>query len=234
MSVSGRAGIICLVLDVVGDLLPYAVGVALSPLPLIAVLLVLGSASPRAAAALFLVGRYGAVTAVALIASVIAELLPEKGDTSFVGAVLRILLGAVLIGWAVHKTVRWAGGRGQEPELPGWMASIQGVTPPRAARLAVILSTVNVKEVAFGVGAGLTIGTGHLGPGGAVAVTLLYAALACVGVIAIVVSYLVAADRVGPALERIRDWLVANNKIVIAGVLLVIGAILAGEGLRAL
>lgn len=221
-------------LDVIGDLLPYAVGVALSPLPLIAPLLVLGSSSPRAASASFLAGRYGAVVAVALIASFVADLLPETGDTSFAGAVLRILLGVVLIGWAVHKTVHWAGGRGQESELPGWMASIQGTTPAGAARLAVILSIVNVKEIAFGVGAGLTIGTGRLGPGGVVAVVLLYAALACGGVIGIVVSYLVAADRVGPALERVRDWLVANNKIVIAGVLLVIGTILAGEGLRAL
>lgn len=221
-------------LDVVGDLLPYAVGVALSPLPLIAVLLVLGSPSPRAASAFFLVGRYVAVAAVALIATLVAELLPEKGDTSFAGAVLRILLGVVLIGWAVIKTVRWAGGRGQEPELPGWMASIQGTTPPGAARLAVVLSTVNVKEVAFGIGAGLTIGGGHLGPGGVVVAALLYAAIACGGVIVIVVSYLAAATRVGPALERARDWLVANNKIIIAGVLLVIGAILAGEALRAL
>ena len=217
-----------------GDLLPYAVGVALSPLPLIAVLLVLGSSSPRAASAFFLVGRYVTVGAVALIAAFLAELLPEKGGTSFVGAVLRILLGAALIVWAVTKTVHWAAGRGQEPELPGWMASIQGTSPPRAARLAVILSTVNVKEVAFGIGAGLTIGAGHLGPGAVVVVALLYAVLACAGVIAIVVSYLVAADRVGPALERVRDWLVANNKIIIAAVLLVIGAILVGEGLRAL
>lgn len=221
-------------LDVVGDLIPFAVGVALSPLPLIAVLLVLGSSSPRAASAFFLVGRYVTVAAVALLAAFAAELLPEQGDTPFVGAVLRIVLGAVLIGWAVHKTVHWAGGRDREPELPGWMASIQGTTPPGAARLAIILSAVNVKEVAFGVGAGLTIAAGRPGPGAAVVVALCYAVLACVGVIAVVVCYLVAADRVGPALERVRGWLVANNKIIIAGVLLVIGAILMGEGLRAL
>ena len=155
-------------LDVVGDLIPFAVGVALSPLPLIAVLLVLGSSSPRAASAFFLVGRYVTVAAVALLAAFAAGLLPEQGDTPFVGAVLRIVLGVVLIGWAVHKTVHWAGGRDQEPELPGWMASIQGTTPAGAARLAVILSIVNVKEIAFGVGAGLTIGTGRLGPGGVV------------------------------------------------------------------
>lgn len=221
-------------LDVVGDLLPFAAGVALSPLPLIAVLLVLGSPSPRAASAFFLVGRYVTVAAVALLAAFAAELLPEKGGTSFVGAVLRIVLGVMLIGWAVSKTMHWVGGRGQEPELPGWMASIQGTTPPRAARLSVILSAVNVKEVAFGVGAGLTIGAGHLGPGAAAVVALLYALLACAGVIAIVLAYWIAADRVGPALERVRDWLVANNKIIIAGVLLVIGAVLMGEGLRAL
>lgn len=65
-------------------------------------------------------------------------------------------------------------------------------------------------------------------------VALLYALLACAGVIVIVLAYWIAADRVGPALERVRDWLVANNKIIIAGVLLVIGAVLMGEGLRAL
>lgn len=221
-------------LDVVGDLLPYAVGVALSPLPLIAVLLVLGSPSPRAAAGLFLFARYASVTVLALVVAFGAELLPDSQGEPVIGAVLRIVLGAALIGWAVQKTVRWAGGRHESSELPGWMASIGDTTPARAARLAIILSVANVKEVAFGVGAGLTIAAGGLGPAATTVTAVLYATLACAAVIAVVVLAWLAPDRVGPALDRVRDWLVANSKIVIAAVLLVIGAILVGEGLRTL
>lgn len=97
-----------------------------------------------------------------------------------------------------------------------------------------ILSAANLKEVAFGVGAGLTIAAGFLGPGATVVAALIYTLIACAGVITVVATYWMAADRVGGALDQARDWLVANNKVIVAAVLLVIGAILLGEGLRGL
>lgn len=222
------------VLDVLGDLIPYAVGVALSPLPMIALLLVLQSPSARAASGLFLIGRYAAVAVIAVIAAFGAELLPESTETSTVGAWLRIALGVALVGWGVTKTLRWLRGRDQRPELPGWLAAISTTTPARATRLAVILSAVNVKELAFGLGAGLTIAAGDLAAGATTVTSLVYAMLACSGLIAVVAAFWMGGSRVGGPLGVARDWLVRNHKVVVAGVLLVVGSILVGEGLRAL
>lgn len=219
--------------DALGDLIPYAVGVALSPIPLIAVFLLFQSPSPRAASGAFLAGRLVTVTAVALIAALGAELLPELTGPSAVGGWLRIVLGAALMVWAVTKVVSWLGTR-ENTELPAWMASVEQASPGRAAVLGVIVSAANVKELAFGLGAGLTIAAADPSVGATVALAVVYALMACAALLAVVVMFWFAADRVGESLDRARNWLVRNNKVIVAVVLLVIGALLVGGGVSAL
>lgn len=217
-------------LDVIGQLVPYAVGVALSPLPVIAILLLLLSPGGRAAATAFLAVRVMSVTAVAGGAALLTELLPESNGTSPAAAWLRIILGVALIGLAIKK---WTGRpvAGADVELPTWMASIEGMSTAGAARLGFILSAINLKELAFGVGAGLIAGGAGLSVGATLATVLIYVALACLSVVIPVAAFVFAGARAEPPLRRARTWLIDNNAVVIAVVLLVIGAILIGNGL---
>lgn len=220
-------------LDAVGELFPYAVGVALSPLPLIAVLLLLLMPSGRASGAALLVGRWAAVVVIATTAALLAEQLPESDGSSVLVAVLRIVLGVGLMVLAIRK---WSGRpTGQaEAELPGWMASVESSSVGRAAWLGVLLSVANLKELAFGVGAGLIIGSAGLEVGATVLTVAIYAAIACLSVSVPVVALWVGGDRVRQPLENARTWLVRNNTTVMALVLLVLGAILIGNGITAL
>lgn len=218
---------------VLGELIPYAVGVALSPLPLIALFLVLRAPAARPASAAFLAGRLIVVFALALIVAFLAEAVPESSGRSPFLSWLRIVLGLALMLWGIAKIVRRPRTEA-DAALPGWMASIERVTVPGALRLSVILSLANVKELAFGVGAGLTIAAGDLGAGPTVVATLVYTAISCAALIVAVVAFWVAEDRVSGPLDAARGWLVRNNKVIIGGVLLVIGSILVGEGVASL
>lgn len=217
--------------DVVGDLLPYAVGVALSPVPLIAVFLLLGAPAGRAAGALFVLARVVTLAVVVVLAAALADLLPESRGPSLAGAVLRILLGAALMVWAVVQVVRPDGARA-DSDKPGWMASMGKASPAGAARIGVLLSAANLKELALGLGAGLTVASEDLAPGAVVGVAVAYAVLACLGTIVAVAAFWLAEDRVSRPLDRARVWLVRNSVVLVAIVLLVIGAVLAGGGVR--
>ncbi|WP_369374632.1 GAP family protein [Promicromonospora sp. Populi] len=217
--------------DVVGDLLPYAVGVALSPVPLIAVFLVLGAPAGRAAGAALVGARVGTVAGVAVIAAFLADLLPESNGTSPIGLVLRILLGAVLMVWAVVLLLRRAD-QSESSDQPAWMATMGNASVPEAARIGVLLSAVNVKELAFGAGAGLTIAAAEIGAGATVVAAVGYAVIACLVSVAAVVAFWFAEDRVSRPLDRTRVWLARNSTVLVAIVLLVIGAVLVGESLQ--
>lgn len=222
------------VLDVAGELIPYAVGVSLSPLPLVAVLLLLLGQGGLAAGAAFLTGRVVTVTALAVAFSFLAESVPETTTgPALWSTVVRIALGLVLVVVAVVKIARRRA-VDDEAGQPRWMASIEGMRPRAAARLGVVLSVANAKELAFGFGVGLVVGGGGLAAGPTVAVVAGYAVLASLTVAAPVLVLWRAGDRARPPLTSARTWLVRNSPVVLAAVLLVIGAILVGNGVTAL
>ncbi|KGJ75991.1 hypothetical protein GY21_09435 [Cryobacterium roopkundense] len=220
-------------LDAFGAALPVAVAVALSPLPLIAVLLVLLSPAGSSAGLTFLAGRLLGVGVVVGLFAVMSDLVERSDDGSpFVG-VLRLVVGAALMVLAVAK---WRGRprSADEVDLPGWMGAIEGSSPTRAAFLALTLSVANPKELLLGVGAGITIGSAGLPLGATLAVGAAYTAIACLSVATPVVAFLAAPDRIRGRMEKLRVTLVRHNDAIMSVVLLVIGAALIGGGLSAL
>lgn len=105
--------------EAIGDLLPAAVGVALSPVPIVAVILMLGTPRARANGPAFAAGwvlGLGAVTAIVLL---VADDADSSDDTSTVASVVILLFGLVLLLLAVEQ---WQGRPrpGAEPEMPRW------------------------------------------------------------------------------------------------------------------
>jgi hypothetical protein len=218
-------------LPILGDLLPYAVPVALSPLPIIAVLMLLLAPAGTSGGVGFLTGRLAALLAATLVFAALSGLLDGDSGGQETRGFLRIGLGLALIVTAA-LVLRKARTAGAAAEPSSWMRAIDGATPASAARLGVMLTLLNLKELAFAFGAGLMIGGLTGGP------TLLaaaaFAVLAGLGVAVPVLTMLVAGDAARDRLTGARDWLVRYQAIGVAVVLLLIGAMLIGSGLEAL
>ena len=91
----------------------------------------------------------------------------------------------------------------------------------------------NPKVLVMNAAAGLIIGTAAVGASGLLAVAF-YTALAGSTVIAPVLAYVVAGERVDPQLERIRHWMQREQAALTAIILVVVGVMLAYTGIRAL
>ena len=219
-------------LDAIAAILPLAVGAALSPLPIVAIVLLLMSGG-RASGVAFLIARFVVVLALVGVFSFLAESIELAQETSPIMAILRILVGLALAVLAVRK-LRGRAGSDEDPELPGWMVRIEGASVGKSIRLAALVSLANPKELLFGIGAGLTIGAAELPYGETAAVVVIYAVIACVSAAVPVVLALVAPRRAEIALTAFRGWLIRNTATVTAVVLLVIAAVLIGGGLSEL
>src|SRR4051812_17368663 len=118
----------------IGQVLSFGVGVALSPVPIIAVVLMLATPRGRVNGPVFLAGW---VVGLAFVGTVVL-LVANGGDASEAGApadwvsILKLVLGLALLGLAVKQ---WPGRpRGdQVPELPAWMKKVDTFTPARSA-----------------------------------------------------------------------------------------------------
>jgi threonine/homoserine/homoserine lactone efflux protein len=97
-----------------------------------------------------------------------------------------------------------------------------------------VLTVANPKEIAFAAGAGLTIGGAFLPVTQQVVLGGVFVVLACLSVGIPVVAVALAGERAMPTLRAARTWLVRNNAVLMAVVLLVIGAMVLGSGISGL
>ena len=216
---------------VVGDILPLALGVAISPIPIIAAILMLLSPRARVTSTGFLLGWVLGIVVAATVFTLLAGIIPEDdaGASRPVSGTIKLLLGALLLLLAV-RSWRQRPKAGEEAALPPWMKAIDSFTFVKAVGLAFLLSGVNPKNLLLGAAAGVAIGGAGLEVAAAAAAIAVYAVIAAITVIVPVVGYLVAADRLTPALTALRSWLQRENAVIMAILLLVLGVTLIGKG----
>ncbi|GAA2481332.1 GAP family protein [Terrabacter carboxydivorans] len=216
----------------IGDVLGNAVGVAISPVPVIAVILMLFSPAAARNAPAFLAGWVLALGAVTAAVAVLGGLGGGDGS-SVVGGVVKVVVGLLFLVLALRQW-RSRPVPGAEPQPPAWMSSIDSFTAAKAFGFGAVFAGANPKNLGLTLAAATTIASSGLATGGKVAVGAVYVVLASLTVAVPVVAYLVARDRVAPALDRAKVWLVANNATVMVVLFLVLGAKVLGDGISAL
>jgi hypothetical protein len=216
----------------IGQSLPVAVGVLISPLPIVAVVLMLVSERARANALAFVTGWFLAVLAVVgVVALVAGSAAPDDDGPAAWTGWLKILLGVLLLLVSVRQ---WRGRpRGDdEPPAPTWMAAIDGFTPLRSAGLAVLLGAVNPKNLLLVVSGGTAIAaTAPASTSTTVVAALVFAVVASAGVVSPVVIYFAMGDRAAAVLDELKTWMVRNNAAIMAVLLLVLGTKMLGDGI---
>lgn len=218
--------------QVIGDILPLALGVAISPVPIIAAILMLLAPRARGTSVGFLagwvVGIAVAVTVFTLLASVIPAADPDASRP--VAGTIKILLGLALLFLALRQ---WRGRPkvGAQAVLPKWMEAIGDMTAGRAFLLAFALAAVNPKNLLLAAGAGVLIGGAGASAGESTVAIAVFIVIAASSVAIPVIAYLVAAERMSAPLESLRVWLVDHNAAVMAVLLLVIGVVMIGKGI---
>ena len=217
-------------LELIAELVPQAIGMAASPLPLIAVLVMILSPNGRGRSIGFAVGRVLAVLATVLAVAALSEFATQGSGGSRVGAALRLLLGVGLILLAISKLLSRPKGAA-DPKTPGWMQALDDMPPAKALRTGFLVTAINPKELIFGIAAGVVIGSASIPLGMVSAALLIYTAIATITVVVPVVAYLLLGAPVRRVLEPVRTWLVRYYSIIVAAVLAIIGAVMIGKGL---
>jgi hypothetical protein len=218
----------------IGEVLPFAIGVAISPVPIIAVILVLFSARARVNGPVFLAAW---VVGVAVV-SVVVYLIADGGDVSTDDGAsdttnwIKLLLGVLLVVLAVRGWRRAHAATATEP--PKWMASIDSLTPVKTAGLAVLLSALNPKNLALSLAAGASLAQAGVSGSEATVGLVVFVLVASASIALPVAFYLLGGDRAADVLDGWKAWLSTHNDAVMAVLFLVFGVVLFSQGLRGL
>lgn len=212
--------------SVFADIAPFALGIALSPFPVVPAILLLFCDRARIVSAAFVGAFVLGVAAVTAVFVVVSELIEQTDYPPAWASWARVVFGVALTAYAIKV---WFS-RSPDDEPPAWMASIGSSTPGQSARLGLLLSGANPKVVVLAAGGGLALGSA--GPALIEAALLVvgFAALASVGVALPLAMFLVAGERILGPLGTARDWLQRHNTAITAVVIGLIGILLIAKG----
>ena len=219
----------------IGGSLPLAIGIAISPVPIIAVVLMLTTPRARVNGPAFMLGWLLGLGVIGAIVLAIAD--PAKASNSGAPATwvswLKIVLGTLLL----LVAVRQFRGRPHDEEqaaMPKWMGAIDNFKPPAALGTGALLAGANPKNLLLAVGGAVAIAqTGIDGAQQAIAY-LIFAVIATIGIGAPVGIYFALGQRSQDILGRLKYWMAQHNAVIMSVLCLIIGAKLIGDAISAL
>ena len=210
------------------SLIPAAIGVMLSPVPVIELILVLFSRRRGPNSIAFLLALI-VLTAAAVAVGVAGQQATESGagETSKGAAVALLALGLVLLAFGIRN---WRN-RSDHSE-PKVLGKIAGMGPAAAAFLALGATFLNPKNVVLLIAAGQTIGAST--SGSKLAIGAAFVLVATLPYTLAVGYALLGGEPAKARLDTARVWLIAQNRAIMGVICTVLGVLLAVKGAGAL
>ncbi len=219
----------------IGEMLPLAIGIAISPLPIITVILILTTPRGRNNGLAFLGGWLLGLAVVGGAVLIVADAAEAatSNDTARIVSVFKLVLGLLLL-FLAWRTFARRTKAGEETPLPKWLGALDGLSAGRSLAVGVLFAGVKPKNLILTAAAAAGIAQSGIGAPRQVAVLVLLMAVASVGIIAPVGVYFALRSRAARVLDGWREWLAANNATVMSVLFIVFGVVLVGKGIGGL
>lgn len=203
-----------------GQMLPYAIGLLIAPIPIAAVTVLLAGREGTRKGIIFCVTWWLVSFVAVLVLSVLAGLLPRTpGVTPGWDSAMKIFLGVMLLLWAVLCFIRMLRGQQHSPRI---LERLDRLPPDRLAEATARLVLADPLRLIMLIAVALELGSHQLSPAADVVLALVFA---LVGTLAVVL----------PVFKRpSTSWLLRHNDLLVFLTSLCFGAALLVNGLRQL
>ena len=221
--------------DAIGQMLASAVGIALSPVPVIAIILMLATPRGRVNGVAFTlawIATLAVLTTAVVLTGSGAGAHRDGAAASWVS--WGKLAGGVLFLLLAFGQWRGRPRGGADPELPGWMKAIAPFTPGRAAGLAAALSALNPKNLVLAVGGGVSIAGSSATAGGKTVAAVLFVVIGSLCALLPLGVYVLGGTRSAQVLGSWKEWMRRHNSAIMTVLLLILGAKFTGDALSGL
>ncbi|BDV31246.1 GAP family protein [Microbacterium terricola] len=221
-------------MQAVGNILPFAIAVAFSGVPIMATILILLSPNRKRSGLPFLIGWLVGLFVVVVLSALAAQAVPTSRSPRQPDTVvgwIEIVLGLALIALTLF-TLRRARRR-KEMAIPKWLESAGSLGPWSALGLALVLN-IRPKALLLAVAAGLTVRADASDLSDALIAIVVYTVIAGSTVAVPIVGTLLAPEKMEPRLVGTRTWLGRNGEALGSIIGIVIGVVIVGMGMARL
>lgn len=212
---------------------PIALGAAAASLPVIAMAAVLATLNSRTVLLTFTAGWVTGVFVTTVITLGLVDGAIEVTDSSDWIAWLRLALGIVVLGLAARKFISYTR-QATTTDDPSWMVSMRRTTDRQAFGIAFLLGSINPKNLVIVVAAVSAITSTSMVAVHQIAGVILFTIIASLGVAAPAIAIAIAGERATVSLSAFVQWFARHSDVVLGIVLLVLGLMVALNGLSAI
>lgn len=216
----------------IGNILPLAIAVAISPVPIIAVVLMLATPRARSNGLAFGAGWLVGLTIVGTIVLLAASgnATSDSGGPATWASVLKLVFGGLFLFLAVHS---WQGRpkAGEEAVMPKWMQAIDEFSAPKSLGMGVLLSGVNPKNLALTAAAAAVIAQSEISGGQEAVALIVFVLIGSLTILAPLAIYFLMGAKAKTILDEIKDFMAAHNAAIMTVLLLVLGVKLIGDAI---
>lgn len=219
-------------IEVVGQIVPLALAVAFSTVPIIAaILILLSDAKPLVSIALLLgwaAGMALVLTLLTLGVALIPASSPPRNDTTV--GVVRILLGSTLFVYSIGK---WRRRSARASEAPRWMDALSRINAVGALGFGVALA-LRPKNVVLSIAGAVVIGDASLPVSDAALVIGIFTLIGVSTVAVPIIGHFSAPEKTRNPLNATRTWIINNTATIMLVVVLLVSLIIIGSGIAIL
>jgi hypothetical protein len=216
----------------IGDILPMAIGVAISPIPIIAIVLMLGTPRARTNGPAFAIGWLAGLAIVGTIVLVLASgsATDDTGTPATWASVLKLTFGVLFLLMAA-RIWRTRPKQGHEATMPKWMQAIDTFTTGKSLGAGALLSGLNPKNLALTAAAATAIAQAGLSGGQEAVALIVFVILGSLTILAPLVIYFAMGVKAKVILDGLKGFMAAHNAAIMTVLLLVLGAKVIGDAI---
>lgn len=214
----------------IASTLPHAVAVALSPIPIAALVLLLLSNKAKINSSFFTLGW---IAGLIINVGIFAFLVSQPGaqtDKHTIRVAVDWMLGLFLLYFAFNEFKKRPK-EGETPAMPKWMSAVENLSPVKAFGIALLLVTVNAKNTVLDIATGVSIGQKASTFSEGITTVLMYTLIASSTIVVPTIAYLFFGNKINPSLNSFKTWLIKNNATILFVLFLYIGVSLIAKAL---
>lgn len=209
---------------------PHAIAVALSPMPIAALILILLSKKAKINSFIFLFGwMLGLILTVGIVAFLFdQEPTVVPGQKNLVAMWFNLILGILLV-FLAFKQVQSRPKHGEIAKTPGWLTQIENISPIKTLGIALLLITINAKNTVLDISAGVTIAHLTQSFSETFIVILIYTIVASISIIIPCFAFLLLGNKMTNILIEVKSWFIQNNAVILFVLFLILGVSLISK-----
>jgi Sap, sulfolipid-1-addressing protein len=212
--------------ELLSGLILLAIGGSIAPPLLLLTLLFLGSRRPLPNAGALALGYFATCAAIGVSGLILFG--GAESILSMVGRVISVTVGALLIVLGLRSLLK---ARDPDVSTPGWMESVDSMSPPRAFGIGVALFPLQVKNLAIFVACLNLIVASSLSLEGSILALMLVLVVFAIPVLVLIGLYAAVPRRAATMLGSLQTWMRKRNRAITVVICLVFGAFFLVRGL---